>query len=154
MPSARSLRFLRTHTFISHGLLGSGFSSLPYKQNPCVQPDAYFRSSLATKRSVSKPCQSDGHPGGCHMQDPCEISIGDRTIVGPNVKFYGITPSIDPSVRNGGQGPVRGGAIQIGEDCFIGGDVVILPYRKIGKGATIGAGSVVTTNVKENSGSW
>lgn len=82
---------------------------------------------------------------GCHMQDACEISIGARTIVGPNVKFYGITPSIDPSVRNGGQGPVRGGAIQIGEDCFIGGDVVILPYRKIGKGATVGAGSVVTT---------
>ncbi|RMX88817.1 hypothetical protein D0869_01344 [Hortaea werneckii] len=87
---------------------------------------------------------------GCHMQDPCEISIGNRTIVGPNVKFYGITPSNDPSVRNGGQGPVRGGAIQIGEDCFIGGDVVILPYRKIGNGAAIGAGSVVTTDVKDN----
>ena len=82
---------------------------------------------------------------GCHMQDACEISIGARTIVGPNVKFYGITPSIDPSVRNGGQGPVRGGAIQIGEDCLISGDVVILPHRKIGKGATVGAGSVVTT---------
>ena len=107
MPSARSLRFLRTHTFILHGLPGSGFSSLPYKQNPCVQPDAYFRSSLATKRWVSKPCQSDGHPGGCHMQDPCEISIGDRTIMGHNVKFYGITPIIDPSVRNGDQGPLE-----------------------------------------------
>lgn len=27
-----------THTFISHGLPGSGSSSLLYKQNPCVQP--------------------------------------------------------------------------------------------------------------------
>jgi len=39
---------------------------------------------------------------------------------------------------------VQGGAIRIGEDCFIGGDVIILPFRKIGKGAVVGAGSVVT----------
>ncbi|RMY22246.1 hypothetical protein D0867_02834 [Hortaea werneckii] len=81
---------------------------------------------------------------GCHMQDPCEISIGDRTIVGPNVKFYGMT-----ATRNGGQGPVRGGAIRVEADCLIGGDVVILPFRKIGKGAVVGASSVVTKDVKD-----
>jgi len=78
------------------------------------------------------------------MQDACEIRVGDRTIIGPNVKFYGVTTSVDATVRKGSRGTVQGGAIHIGEDCFIGGDVVILPYRKIGKGAVVGAGSVVT----------
>ncbi|KAI7129697.1 hypothetical protein KC324_g17150 [Hortaea werneckii] len=86
---------------------------------------------------------------GCHMQDACAIRVGARTIVGPNVMFYGITASVDASARKGSQGCVQGGAIKIGEDCFIGGDVVILPYRKIGKGAVVGAGSVVTKDVKD-----
>lgn len=81
---------------------------------------------------------------GCYMQDACEIRIGDRTIIGPNVRFYGITTSIDATMRKGSRGTVHGGAITIGEDCFIGGDVIILPYRKIGNGAVVGAGSVVT----------
>lgn len=81
---------------------------------------------------------------GCLMQDACEIRIGDRTLVGPNVKFYGITASVDAGARQGSQGCVLGGAIVVGEDCFIGGDVRILPYRRIGRGAVVGAGSVVT----------
>lgn len=81
---------------------------------------------------------------GCHMQDACDIRVGNRTIIGPNVKFYGITASVDATARKGSQGCVQGGAIKIGDDCFIGGDVVILPYRKIGNGAVVGAGSIVT----------
>jgi len=81
---------------------------------------------------------------GCYMQDACEISIGDRTIIGPNVKFYGITASVDSKARKGSQGTVQGGPIKIAEDCFIGGNVTILPFRKIGRGAVVGACSVVT----------
>ena len=82
---------------------------------------------------------------GCYMQDPCEISIGSRTIVGPSVKFYGNTASVDASVRKEVlYGYFVGGAITVEEDCLIGADVIILPYRTIGRGAVIGAGSVVT----------
>jgi acetyltransferase-like isoleucine patch superfamily enzyme len=81
---------------------------------------------------------------GCYMQDACEIRIGARTVIGPNVKFYGMTMSIDPGKRKGSQGAFVAGAIKIGSDCFIGGDVIIMPYRKIGDGAVVGAGSVVT----------
>ncbi|KAK4575378.1 hypothetical protein LTR86_001232 [Recurvomyces mirabilis] len=86
---------------------------------------------------------------GCYMQDACEISIGARTIIGPNVKFYGTTTSVDATQRKGSQGTFVAGAIKIGEDCFIGGDVIIMPFRRIGNGAVIGAGSVVTKDVKE-----
>lgn len=81
---------------------------------------------------------------GCYMQDACAIRVGNRTLIGPNVKFYGITASVDSTARKGSQGTVQGGAIHIGDDCFIGGDVIILPFRKIGNGAVVGAGSVVT----------
>lgn len=39
------------------------------------------------------------------------------------------------------------GPVTIGEDCWIGGHVVILPGVTIGDGCTIGAGSVVTRSV-------
>ncbi|KAK5110768.1 hypothetical protein LTR62_005645 [Meristemomyces frigidus] len=87
---------------------------------------------------------------GCYMQDACEISIGARTIIGPNVKFYGTTTSVDASQRKGSQGNFVAGAIRVGDDCFIGGDAIIMPFRKIGNGAVVGAGSVVTKDVKEN----
>ncbi|KAK6388132.1 hypothetical protein LTR65_008140 [Meristemomyces frigidus] len=87
---------------------------------------------------------------GCYMQDACEIQVGDRTIIGPNVRFYGITASVDAAARKGIRTTMQGGAITVGEDCFIGADVIIMPFRKIGNGAVVGAGSVVTKDVKEN----
>ena len=81
---------------------------------------------------------------GCTMLDPCKITIGNRSIIGPNVKFYGMTVPIDPKMRSGSQGFAIGGTITIEEDCFIGGDVTILPNRTIRKGSIIGAGTVVS----------
>ncbi|KAK3669543.1 hypothetical protein LTR78_010597 [Recurvomyces mirabilis] len=58
--------------------------------------------------------------------------------------------SIDSAQRKGSQCSFVAGAISIGEDCFIGGDTIIMPFRKIGRGVVVGAGSVVTKDVKEN----
>jgi acetyltransferase-like isoleucine patch superfamily enzyme len=76
--------------------------------------------------------------------DTCLVTIGSRTLVGPNVSFYSGTHPLDPEVRNGTQGPELGREIHIGEDCWIGGNVVILPGVTVGRGSTVGAGSVVT----------
>lgn len=80
----------------------------------------------------------------CFMQDACPVVIGDRTIVGPNVKFYCITASVDANLRRGSRGNFMAGPIKVEEDCFIGADVIIMPFRTIGKGAVVGAGAVVT----------
>lgn len=64
--------------------------------------------------------------------------------MGPNVSLYSGTHPLDPALRNGTRGPEAGKEIHIGEDCWFGGDVVVLPGVTIGKGVTIGAGSVVT----------
>lgn len=65
-------------------------------------------------------------------------------MVAPNVSIYSGTHPLDPDVRNGTNGPELGKEVWIEEDCWIGGNVVILPGVRIGKGSTVGAGSVVT----------
>lgn len=80
----------------------------------------------------------------CVLVDTCLITIGARTLFGPNVHLYSGTHPLDPALRNGTLGPETGKEIHIGEDCWLGGNVTVLPGVTIGKGATIGAGSVVT----------
>lgn len=76
--------------------------------------------------------------------DTCQITIGARTLIGPNCSFYAATHPLDPFLRNGVNGPELGAPITIGEDCWFGGSVVVLPGVIIGRGVTVGAGSVVT----------
>lgn len=83
--------------------------------------------------------------------DTCLISVGARTLIAPNCSFYSGRHPTDPTIRNGTQGPEDGLPITIGEDCWIGGNVVVLPGVTIGKGSTIGAGSVVTKDIPPNS---
>ncbi|RJE26266.1 hypothetical protein PHISCL_01424 [Aspergillus sclerotialis] len=83
----------------------------------------------------------------CVIIDSCLVTIGARTMFGPNVHLYSGTHPLDPAIRNGTQGPESGKEIHIGEDCWIAGNVTILPGVTVGKGATVGAGSVVTKDV-------
>lgn len=80
----------------------------------------------------------------CTILDTCEVEIGDRCHIGPNVNIYTATLPIDPKRRLGSRGPNYGRKIIIEADVWIGGGVTILPGRTIGKGSTVGAGSVVT----------
>lgn len=81
----------------------------------------------------------------CTILDTCEVTIGDRCILGPNVNIYTATLPVDPKRRLGSRGPSLGKTIVIEEDCWIGGGVIILPGIRVGKGSTVGAGSVVTS---------
>lgn len=79
--------------------------------------------------------------------DTSPITVGDRTLMGPNCSFYSGSHPTDPSVRDGTNGPEAGAPITIGEDCWLGGNVVVVPGVTIGRGCTIGAGSVVTKDI-------
>ncbi|KAI9840062.1 MAG: hypothetical protein M1819_000255 [Sarea resinae] len=72
----------------------------------------------------------------CIVLDTCMITIGKRTLVGPNVCFYSATHPLDPAIRQGLQGPEGGKEIHVEDDCWIGGNAVILPGVRIGKGST------------------
>lgn len=80
----------------------------------------------------------------CTILDTCKVSIGDRCLLASNVSLFSGTHPLDPEVRNGTKGPELGAEIHIEEDCWLGGNVTVLPGVRIGKGSTVGAGSVVT----------
>jgi maltose O-acetyltransferase len=81
----------------------------------------------------------------CVILDVVEVSIGDRTQIGPAVQIYAADHPRDPAIRS--TGVEFGKPVKIGSDVWIGGGAIILPGVTIGDGAVIGAGSVVTRNV-------
>merc|ERR1712093_220252 len=76
---------------------------------------------------------------GATVLNVSPVTIGDRTIIGPNVQFYAATHPTSPEERNGKYGKEYSRAITIGDDCWIGGAVVICPGVKIGNGSTVAA---------------
>ncbi|KAJ1706632.1 acetyltransferase [Aspergillus flavus] len=79
--------------------------------------------------------------------DTCLVTIGERVLFGPNVSIYGATHPMDPAVRRGLEGPEAGKEVHVEDDVWIGGSVIILAGVRIGRGSTVGAGSVVTRDV-------
>ena len=75
------------------------------------------------------------------VQLPNEAVIGNRVYLGPNVV---LTNDAYPYVA--GSSPVQVAPI-VGDDVVIGANAVILPGVRIGKGALVGAGAVVTRDV-------
>ncbi|HSC76180.1 MAG TPA: sugar O-acetyltransferase [Pseudomonadales bacterium] len=81
----------------------------------------------------------------CIMLDAATITIGDRVLLGPSVHLYTTTHPLDAHERASGMQLTA--PIVIEDDCWIGGNSVIMPGVTIGKGAVIGAGSVVTKSI-------
>lgn len=81
----------------------------------------------------------------CVILDVVEVTIGDRTQIGPAVQIYTADHPRDAETRR--TGLEFGRPIRIGSDVWIGGGAIILPGVTIGDGALVGAGSVVTRDV-------
>lgn len=81
----------------------------------------------------------------CVFLDVAEITIGDRTLLGPAVQLYAATHPVDAETR--ARGLELGYPIRIGSDCWIGGGTIVCPGVTIGDRTVIGAGSVVTKDI-------
>jgi len=81
----------------------------------------------------------------CVILDVVEVTIGDRTQIGPAAQIYAADHPRDAKTRRSGL--EFGRPVRIGSDVWIGGGAIILPGVTIGDGAVIGAGSVVTRDV-------
>ncbi|KAH8178110.1 maltose acetyltransferase domain-containing protein [Sarocladium implicatum] len=75
------------------------------------------------------------------------VSIGDRVMFGPFVSIFAATHEVGVQSRRDGVEYAR--PVTIKDDCWIGGNVTIMPGVTIGKGCTIGAGSVVTKDIPD-----
>lgn len=81
------------------------------------------------------------------MIDVGEIKIGDKVLIGPGTGLFTAIHPIDPEIRTTGVESSK--PIVIEDKVRIGGNATILPGVKIGHGAIIGAGSVVTKDIPE-----
>jgi maltose O-acetyltransferase len=81
----------------------------------------------------------------CVILDVVEVSIGDRTQIGPGVQILAADHPRDAAGR--ASGLEFGRPVRIGRNVWIGAGAIILPGVSIGDDALIGAGSVVTRDV-------
>lgn len=90
--------------------------------------------------------------------DTCPVTIGDNVMCGPNTSLVTPLHSLLPEQRNarlqkdGKIADIEYGApITIGDNCWLASNVTVCPGVTIGKNCVIGAGSVVTKNIPDNS---
>lgn len=80
--------------------------------------------------------------------DGNKVRFGDNVFIAPNCSFYTAGHPLDAEARNKGLEYAK--PIEVGNNVWIGGNVVVLPGVKIGDNAVIGAGSVVNKDIPAN----
>lgn len=84
-----------------------------------------------------------------YFMDGASITIGDNVFIGPSCGFYTATHPLDYKRRN--TGLEKALPITVGNNCWFGANVSVMPGVNIGNGCVIGAGSVVTKDIPDNS---
>ncbi len=83
-----------------------------------------------------------------YLMDGGGITIGHHCFIGPNCGMYTAIHPMLAEERN--QGLEKALPIVIGDNCWIGADVTILPGVTIGANTIIGAKSVVTKDIPDH----
>lgn len=88
---------------------------------------------------------------GCFINAGGGVTIGDWVLIGPHVTIYSqnhIFDAIDVPVS---MAPDKRAPVVIEDDAWIGTNVVIVPGARVGEGAVVAAGAVVTHDIEPRS---
>lgn len=86
----------------------------------------------------------------CCFLDSAKVTIGDYVYMGPNCNIFTPCHPIHHELRKE-KVTEYALSVTVGSHSWIGGDVVITPGVTIGENCVIGAGSVVTKDIPDNS---
>jgi acetyltransferase-like isoleucine patch superfamily enzyme len=123
------------------------------------EPDSVL--AFGDRTTLWDGCLLQIGPGGrlaigadCHLQPGCVITafgrveIGDQVQMAPRCALYPYSHDWSDGTRPIREQPIRSkGGIVIESDVWLGYGVVVLDGVRIGKGAVVGAGSVVTRDI-------
>lgn len=84
-----------------------------------------------------------------YFMDGASITIGDNVFIGSYCGFYTANHPLDYTNRN--KGLEKALPIKVGDNCWFGANVSVMPGVTIGAGCVIAAGSVVTKDIPDNS---
>ena len=84
----------------------------------------------------------------CIILDVAEVHIGDNCFFGPRTSIYTPNHPTDVEIRN--KAVEYAQKVIIGNNVWLGGNVVINPGVTIGNNVIIGSGSVVTHDIPDN----
>lgn len=111
-------------------------------ENACINPPFYC--DYGSHIEVGKNFFANYN---CTILDVAKVTIGDNCLMAPNVAIYTAGHPLHPDTRNTAY--EYGIEVTIGDNVWIGGNVVICPGVHIGNNVVIGAGSVVTKDIPD-----
>jgi maltose O-acetyltransferase len=82
---------------------------------------------------------------GCIVLDCSTVRIGDNVLIGPSVQICAAYHPVEPELRLTGR--ELASPIAIGNNVWIGSGVIICPGVTVGDNTTLGAGSVVVSDI-------
>ncbi len=141
---------LGVHVFIDDGVLiyqepsGLGVELADRSrlmENTHVLTGAGGRVSIGSGTNVHRGCQLNGYHSA--------IRIGRGVEIAARCAFYSYDHGMEPGSPISGQPLTSKGDIVIGDEAWLGYGVIVLSGVRIGCGAVVGAGSVVTRDVPD-----
>jgi acetyltransferase-like isoleucine patch superfamily enzyme len=108
-----------------------------------ISPTVFFKHpemiQIGDHSFINHLCSIWASPGGA-------ITIGSNVLVGPSTSIISSNHGVSRGelIRNQ---PGRDAPIHIGDDVWLGANVVVTAGVSIGEGAVVGAGAVVTTDL-------
>ncbi len=84
----------------------------------------------------------------CTILDCNTVHLGNDVLLAPKVQIYTAYHPTNPKLRLSGK--ELSAPVTIGDKVWLGGGVIVCPGVAIGSNVTIGAGSVVTTDIPDN----
>jgi acetyltransferase-like isoleucine patch superfamily enzyme len=129
--------FLDTDVVVREGVLIKG--GLVARARSYLGPECIFVGPVIIGADVNINYRCEAY---------AETVIGDRCSIGPGVKF--LTMAHEMGSEDFRAGNFFNRPIRVGDGAWIGGYSVVLGGVTIGKGAVVGAGSLVTKDVPDN----